>query len=101
MTKQQAEEAILSNIRDKLKYSSLAGDTMLPRCHTNFIFANTNEDVQRLRFKFELKFDFVTYVLISVDKEEQLQYLDKVILNNSHDRFKILYVTVSLLNRSK
>jgi hypothetical protein len=33
-------------------------DTMLPRFHTDFIFTNTEDDAQRLRFKFEIKFDF-------------------------------------------
>ncbi len=101
MTEEQAEAAILSNKRDKF-IQKLPGDTMLPRFHTDFIFTNTEEEAQRLRFKFEIKFDFVTYVLINLNREAEFKYLDKIILDHdNNDKFKIVYVTVSLLNRSK
>jgi hypothetical protein len=95
MTEEQAEEAILSNKRDKLKWKELPGDTMLPRFHTDFIFTNTEEEAQKLRFKFEIKFDFVTYVLINLNREAEFKYLDKIILDSNRYKFKIVYVTVS------
>ncbi len=91
MTDEQAEEAILLNKRDER--GRLPGDTMLPRFHTDFIFTNTEEEAQKLRFKFEIKFDFVTYVLINVNREAEFKYLDKIILDRY--KFKIVYVTVS------
>jgi hypothetical protein len=94
MSVEQAEEAILLNKRDE--YGVVPGDTMLPRFHTDFIFTNTEEEAQKLRFKFEIKFDFVTYVLINVNREAQFKYLDKIILDhNKNDQFKIVYITVS------
>ncbi len=93
MTEKEAEQAILLNKRDK--YGLLPGDTMLPRFHTDFIFTNTEEEAQKLRFKFEIKFDFVTYVLINMNREAEFKYLDKIILDHNRDKFKIVYVTVS------
>jgi hypothetical protein len=95
MTEEQAEEAILSNNREELR-GQLPGDTKLPRFHTDFIFTNTEEEAQKLRFKFEIKFDFVTYVLINEDREAEFKYLNKIILDHDNDdKFKIVYVTVS------
>ncbi len=93
MTQEEAEEAILLNKRDE--YGQLPGDTMLPRFHTDFIFTNTEEEAQKLRFKFEIKFDFVTYVLINLNREAEFKYLDKIILDHNSNKFKIVYVTVS------
>ncbi len=93
MTEKEAEEAILLNKRDE--YGLLPGDTMVPRFHTDFIFTNTEEEAQKLRFKFEIKFDFVTYVLINEDRKAQVEYLDKIILDHNRLKFKIVYVTVS------
>jgi hypothetical protein len=93
MTQEQAEEAILLNKRDE--YGQLPGDTMLPRFHTDFIFTNTEEEPQKLRFKFEIKFDFVTYVLINLNRKAEFRYLDKIILDHNSNKFKIVYITVS------
>jgi hypothetical protein len=93
MTQEQAEEAILLNKRDK--WGLLPGDTMLPRFHTDFIFTNTEEEAQKLRFKFEIKFDFVTYVLINLNRKAEFRYLDKIILDHNSNKFKIVYITVS------
>jgi hypothetical protein len=95
MTEEEAEVAILSNNRDKLKWKELPGDTMLPRFHTDFIFTNTEEEAQRLRFKFEIKFDFVTYVLVNMNRKADIKYLDKIILDHNINQYKIVYVTVS------
>jgi hypothetical protein len=93
MTEEQAEEAILSNKRDR--WGQLPGDTTFPRFHTDFVFTNTEEEAQKLRFKFEIKFDFVTYVLINVNREAEFKYLNKIILDSTRLKFKIVYVTVS------
>jgi hypothetical protein len=93
MTDEEAEEAILLNKTDKR--GRLPGDTMLPRFHTDFIFTNTEEEAQKLRFKFVIKFDFVTYVLINVNRKAEFKYLDKIILDRNRYKFKIVYVTVS------
>ncbi len=95
MTEEQAEEALFSNKRDER--NKLPSDKMeILRYHTDFVFANTEEDAQSLRLKFEMQFDFVTYILINLNLKEQLEYLDKVILSGKYNRLRIIYVTVSL-----
>jgi hypothetical protein len=93
------EKELFSNKIDESS-NELPGDSMLSRYHTDFIFANTVADAQTLRLNFEMQFDYVIFVLINVNLEE-LEYLDKVILSGRFERFKIIYVTVSLLIRSK
>jgi hypothetical protein len=88
------------NQRDKWNIK-LPSDSMLSRFHTDFIFANTVKDAQTLRLNLEKQFDYMIYVLVNVNLKEQLEYLDKVIQSLEIDRFKIIYVTVSLLIRSK
>jgi hypothetical protein len=94
------EKKLFSNQRDKWN-NKLPSDSMLSRFHTDFIFANTVEDAQTLRLNFEKQFSHVIYVLINGNLKEQLEYLDKVIQSIRYYRFKIIYVTVSLLIRSK
>jgi hypothetical protein len=93
MTDDEAEVEAESNKTDKR--GRLPGDTMLPRFHTDFIFTNTEEEAQKLRFKFEIKFDFVTYVLINLNRKAEFKYLDKIILDHDIKEFRIVYVTVS------
>jgi hypothetical protein len=94
------EKELFLNQRDKWNIK-LPSDSMLSRFHTDFIFANTVEDAQTLRLNFEKQFSHVIYVLINGNLKEQLEYLDKVIQSIRYYRFKIIYVTVSLLIRSK
>ena len=94
------EKELFLNQRDKWNIK-LPSDSMLSRFHTDFIFANTVEDAQKLRLNFEKQFRHVIYVLINGNLKEQLEYLDKVIQSVEFDRFKIIYVTVSCLIRSK
>jgi hypothetical protein len=94
------EKELFLNQRDKTT-NKLPSDSMLSRFHTDFIFANTVEDAQTLRLNFEKQFRHVIYVLINGNLKEQLEYLDKVIQSVEFNSFKISYVTVSLLIRSK
>jgi hypothetical protein len=89
------EERLYSDARDK--YGDFTSNRILAKCHKNFIFANTVEHAQTLRLKFEMEFDFVTYVLINVNEKEQFQYLDKLISNCYNNRFRIVFVAVNFL----
>jgi hypothetical protein len=48
-----------------------------PRFHTDFIFTNTEDDAQRLRFKFEIKFDFDKSEFVNIILQKSGIKLDK------------------------
>jgi hypothetical protein len=77
--------------------SSKTPDDILAIYNTDFIFADNERDVKELRLEFEKSFDYVTYVLINVNKKEQLEYINHVVKNDNFTDFKIVFVTVSSL----
>ena len=90
--KKDEETNIFSNKKDEYEIGHI---DKLAKYHSDFIFANNEEDAKSLQIKFENEFDFITYILININTKKQLDYLDKMILNRYIFSYKILFVTVS------